>query len=688
VRPCCEQASRLLVCRCRHSAPRSPVGGSFLMELSVHRLILWPADAAFEPRVIPFKRAMVNVVSGQSGSGKSAILHIIDYCLGSSKCSIPVGKIRDLTDWFAIDVTVAETRQVISRRTPGASAGSYDISVVQVRDDSRLERPVKNTTLPALKDMLSRLARLPSLPIRPPDDSGSSGFEGRISFRDLVAFNFQPQHIVANPYTLFYKADTTEHRETLRAIFPYVLGAMTAEHLRADHQLQLAQQALRRRQRDLQERRNARDAWQQDVLALYARGRDLSLIAASERETVRTVDEAIRQLSGLVNRRLPEFQTGTTDSTTAELGRLREDDYRLDGELGGLRRRVNRIRQLRASVTHLRTGLGQYSGTSEYVGWFKETLGNAAVCPICGETGAAAVSELTRLQAMAGKLADDLQASDTSIAPLERNETRALEEIREVEEKLAVVRTQRDELEKSVAEEAGERQRLEAVYRFIGRVEEALANVSKSSDYSDLADDVRALATEVHRLQDLLDPDARRLQEDIAKRIISREITFYSKILGLERAEDTVELDTKQLALRFDDLAASRRDFLWEIGSGRNWMGYHIAAVLALHQFFQLSEFSPVGGLLVIDQPSQVFFPEDYRPGNSPELTQDEMMTRLIFEALAMAVRRAEGKLQVIVLEHAGERVWGRLEHVIGVETWRGDEVDFLIPRAWIDHSE
>ena len=39
------------------------------------------------------------------------------------------------------------------------------------------------------------------------------------SFRDMAAFNFQPQHIIANPYTLFFKADTTEHREKLKVVF-------------------------------------------------------------------------------------------------------------------------------------------------------------------------------------------------------------------------------------------------------------------------------------------------------------------------------------------------------------------------------------------------------------------------------------------------------------------------------------
>ena len=49
------------------------------------------------------------------------------------------------------------------------------------------------------------------------------------SFRDMAAFNFQPQNVIANPEVLFFKADTFEHREKLRTIFPYVLGVLTPE---------------------------------------------------------------------------------------------------------------------------------------------------------------------------------------------------------------------------------------------------------------------------------------------------------------------------------------------------------------------------------------------------------------------------------------------------------------------------
>jgi hypothetical protein len=83
----------------------------------------------------------------------------------------------------------------------------------------------KNTTVDAVKRGLDDLAGLTQLDFDV--DKTGSGFKGRPSFRDLMAFTFQPQNIVANQNVLFFKADTHEHREKLRTIFPYVLGAIS-----------------------------------------------------------------------------------------------------------------------------------------------------------------------------------------------------------------------------------------------------------------------------------------------------------------------------------------------------------------------------------------------------------------------------------------------------------------------------
>ena len=67
-----------------------------------------------------------------------------------------------------------------------------------------------------MKRLLDDLAGLSKLDFTGGDDS--AGFDGRPSFRDLAAFTFQPQNIVANPDVLFFKTNTYEHREKLRKI--------------------------------------------------------------------------------------------------------------------------------------------------------------------------------------------------------------------------------------------------------------------------------------------------------------------------------------------------------------------------------------------------------------------------------------------------------------------------------------
>jgi hypothetical protein len=46
-------------------------------------------------------------------------------------------------------------------------------------------------------------------------------------------------------------------------------------------------------------------------------------------------------------------------------------------------------------------------------------------------------------------------------------------------------------------------------------------------------------------------------------------------------------------------------------------------------------------------------------------------------------IKGFEGRLQIIVLDHADRNAWGDVEGVVGVTNWRDDE-DFLIPTAWI----
>jgi hypothetical protein len=111
----------------------------------------------------------------------------------------------------------------------------------------------------------------------------------------------------------------------------------------------------------------------------------------------------------------------------------------------------------------------------------------------------------------------------------------------------------------------------------------------------------------------------------------------------------------------------------------------------ALHEHFLGMHDSPVANFLVIDQPSQVYFPEAWpsmeqtpeAPSKSDRSPDIEGVHR-IFSALSAFLDAVSAQFQIIVTEHAGSITWRGLPHVHLVGNWREGHDQFLIPDSWI----
>ena len=116
------------------------------MFLQVKGIVLWPRDPKFEPRRVKFEEGSVTVISGASRTGKSAVIPIIDYCLGSGSCSIPVKTIRDACAWFGVVIRTAAGEKLIARREPGSQRSTDDMYLQEAATISRLPRSVTKNT--------------------------------------------------------------------------------------------------------------------------------------------------------------------------------------------------------------------------------------------------------------------------------------------------------------------------------------------------------------------------------------------------------------------------------------------------------------------------------------------------------------------------------------------------------------
>jgi hypothetical protein len=146
----CPRGAQVLVFQIVGSSNFIDPPSSILMYFQILNLILWPRTPD-EPRIVKFEKGVVNVISGSSKTGKSAVIPIIDYCLGADKCAIPVGVIRENCSWFGILVETLEGQKLLARREPGGLQRTGDMFVldgIEVEIPHQIEE--RNTTVEAV----------------------------------------------------------------------------------------------------------------------------------------------------------------------------------------------------------------------------------------------------------------------------------------------------------------------------------------------------------------------------------------------------------------------------------------------------------------------------------------------------------------------------------------------------------
>jgi hypothetical protein len=238
---------------------------------------------------------------------------------------------------------------------------------------------------------------------------------------------------------------------------------------------------------------------------------------------------------------------------------------------------------------------------------------------------------------------------------------------------LVQLRNERDELERTTA---SARSAHDERAVFIGRTEEFLRIDSLAASDSALASGILELEDIERELRAEVDPDVIAQRKEDALFLVSKYAQTYGRIVELENQDALLQLDISKLTVRV--VTESGSAWLREIGSGANHLGYHVATLLALHEFFVQRALPYVPSLLVIDQPSQTQFADD----EDEDAEEEELhAVRKAFEALSTGVERTSGQLQVIVSDHAGSSVLAGNEHVRVVERWRRGRK--LIPWHW-----
>lgn len=657
------------------------------MNFKIKYLILWPRDFEKKERVLNFDLKKINIITGDSQKGKSSIIPIIDYCLGSSKCTIPVGLIREKTEWFGIIVQIENKEMLIARKEPGQKNQSTAVFIKEGNFDlEKLPRPSAEHGVDYLKNKLNELAQLPYLTLTDDEDTESSNRRG--SFRDFSAFQFQPQHIVANPYTLFYKADTASNQERLRNIFPLVIGAIDRNTLVLRQELKELEVEYARKEKDYNEIKRMNENWFYQLKSYYLQAREYGLLPDSQELISEwSTDKFLQALNGVLDQtndlRQIILNKNATSTAVEELQKVSNEEIEIARELGTQKLKFSKLIKLYESEKQYHNAINVQKDRLEPVSWFFNTLTPSEICIFCGSENSKAYDELNKLSKYANALSSLSREADNSNAMFDREIIRLKKRIRDLEDNLNRIRWLKNSLEAESENLRNARQTEQEIYRFIGRLENSFENYKLIHEDETLLQELVELDAKIRKLR--IQVDEKGIGVRIKSKIneISNRITTYTRVLGVEDAEIPVQLDIKNLTIKRN--TGAREDYLWEIGSGANWMGYHVSTMLALHDHFTELQWNPVSQFIIFDQPSQVYFPDNLGRDRNYK-SEDILRVQKIFSAFQTHLRFRRYATQIIVIEHADEDAWGLpKEDIHIVARWRNNTSEALIPKEWLE---
>lgn len=662
------------------------------MYFQIKSIVLWPKNNKFLPQVIPFETGKVNIISGSSRTGKSAIIPIIDYCMGSDSCSIPVSTIRDTCEWFGIVISTPYGEKLFARREPGNHKTTGDMFVLEealINIPNKIEG--KNSDVKRVKRTLDELVGLTTLDFDV-EETGNN-FRGRPSFRDLAAFNFQPQNIVANPDVVFYKADTYEHREKLRNIFPFVLGAISPDLMAKRHELESLRKELTRKQKELGAIRQVSLRWIADLQSRVSEAKEMGLIR-SDYIISKDQNELIDVLRKVVDFSVVEANvTGETITHAIdELLSLQKEEEEEAILLSQARRRFSEMTQLKENMRRYQGSLNIQRDRLKVSSWLTEITDPEHDCPLCGNhlEDSSVLDELNKALVSIEQQAGEL---DSIPASFDRELERVRGQIRLFTEKLNAIRIRRSSLERKSEHARSRQYEVLKMSRFIGNIETSLLTYEQLGSDSELVLEISVLKDKVTTLSQQVSEANIADRKKRALDIVSFNASRLLPLLDVERPDDPIYLSDENLSIFVKRM--DREDYLWEIGSGSNWLSYHIAMTLGLQEYFLSLKQNPIPSFIVYDQPSQVYFPKRLALSKSsinpdPEeiefRDEDVDAVRKVFEVFSYIVEKCNGNLQVIVLDHAPESVWGNLDNIHLVKEWRNGEK--LVPNEWILDSE
>ena len=550
----------------------------------------------------------VNIITGKSSTGKSAMIELFDYCFGSSEFTIPSGIITDSADVYFMILAIKDTFITIGR-SPNWSKKFLKFES-ELPNIENLKKEYFEESYFS-KDFNVELGHYLGLDINDIDEDKTvidytGRKKGRPSVRNMVPFLLQHQNLVANKHSLFYRFDEKEKRDQ----FKIFAGFVKQEYY-------TIKQSLADEQRNLKRLENQQKALieQNDFNSKRLNGLLDEYYAITGNKLT---DETIIQI--LIN------PANTLQKLGAKNILANYESEQSSNELKKLKDKKN---ELYSKKRILQNKFNDISSSIEYANKHFHDIENltneseekvkVSECPFCSTRNEKILDETNQLKSAISWLNSELLKSNYLLDSFESDKRQVQEQISALDKEIKLI------------------------YQKINKLEEITSGLEKNRSLEEQGLKVKLKIENL--LESLVGKDNTSLEEQL--NTSKQKIQSYEKELKekfdvtnkLSNAGKYINTAMKKIGEKFDfeetykpiNLKFSLESFdLWHekesgekiylrsMGSGANWLYSHVTLFLALHKFFcSLGEQSLLPPILFLDQPSQVYFPTSIKDENA-----------------------------------------------------------------------
>lgn len=608
--------------------------------MQILELVLYGKNG--KKRVLPFTPGKVNVIPGESKAGKSAVGDIIEYCLGGSACNIAVGVVRDSVAWYGLLLQFKTNRIFVARKNPDPGRQSTSFCYYEVGTDIVSPETVyftPNTNTEGIEELLTKQIGISENIHMPEEDESRDPLE--VNIRHALFCCFQSQDEVTARNHLFHRqSEGLPITNAIRDTMPYFLGAVDEDAVLLATERRVKDRELRMLTRQVTEAESITGAGSEKAIALLLEAEAVGLIQGTEDLDKSDFDVLYATLKSikLVTRRVP---SASMDRLTALQTQLREKE----NEIGELQDSIIEARAYLADASGYRGELAHQKVRLESIGLFEKLDFNTGKCPFCSGNLNPEPPEVVKLKESIRALDQSINRVEKERPQLRRFIDQQENRVDSIKDEIAVIKAEIDGTYVQMEDADRIRDLNDRRAKVFGRISYWLENVEMADDTAESKRRIKELEYRIAEIDAILSNDSVKDRVSSALSVIQNDMTTWARELDMEYSGSPYRLDMGKVTVVVDH---GRPIPLKEMGSGANWLGSHLITMFGLHKYF-INNNRPVPSFLFLDQPSQVYFPE----GSTADKDMDVQAVTKVFSFIRERVAELDGKMQVIVVDHA-----------------------------------